>query len=123
MKNIKIYFENTEKHDIAKLKELLNEAGCQTVFIELENDDTKDNAVKAMGFEEILALLISSGTLVALATSLQIWLKNRKTTILIEKENEKETKRAKISTTQLKTSGEILDSLKEILVDDNNEDS
>ena len=113
MKNTKIYFYDTEKYEVARLKELLNDAGCQTVFLDSENDkDGSHN--KAMGVEEIITLLISSGALVAFITTLQVWIKNKKTKIIIETEN----KRVEVDTTKLKETEEIIDSLKEILCED-----
>ena len=118
MENINIIFDGVEKQDIARLKELLDNSGWQTEFYELENRNLDESSETPMGIGEFLALAISSGTIAALISALKIWLKNKRTSIIIEKNGN----RIEINTAELEKTEHIIDSVKDFLSNDNKKD-
>ena len=118
MENINIIFDDVEKQDIARLKELLDNSGWQTEFYEIENKNLDESSETPMGIGEIIALAISSGTIAALISALQIWLKNKRTSIIIEKDGN----RIEINTADLEKTEQIIDSVKDFLSNNNKKD-
>lgn len=81
MKEFEFYFSNVDKKDVAVLKKLLLDTGCETKFVENQSVGGE------MGVEEILLVLLSSQIIPVALSVFGIWLKNRKIEFTIKNKN------------------------------------